>query len=419
MTDNQRILTIIDKNNDLHRVLGNLASLTIVRGLDYLVPLITLPYLVRVLGIEGFGLVNYALSFALYFAAVMQYGFAITAVRKIAQDRDNPEKIAIVYSETMTAIMLLVVACALIYFPVVLFVDSFYQHFWLYTFSFAFVFAQALFPLWFFRGMERMRQSAVISITSKLSMLIGMFALIKNESDYYLVPALNAMAMAGCAVFSVFWISSRYKVSYKLPSLERIKNVYGEGRDIFISQLAPNLYNNSAFFLLGVFAGPGAVGFFSAASKVADVFNSAGMIISNAFFPYLARNKRFVPKFHRLMLLIGSLLTALCFIFSDFIATILFADRGVGIAYYIKIMSCGILAYFMILSFHHNGLALIGKDRYVRQVSVWSSILFFLLGLGAVPVFGIYGAVIMLVGARIVMAVGGFFFYKKYVADTF
>lgn len=185
-------------------MLGNLVSLAAVRGLDYLVPLITLPYLVRVLGIEGFGLVNYALSFALYFAAVMQYGFAITAVRRIAQDRDNSEKIAIVYSETMTAIMLLVVACALIYFPVVLFVDSFYQHFWLYTFSFAFVFAQALFPLWFFRGVERMHQSAVISITSKLSMLIGMFSLIKNESDYYLVPALNAMAMAGCAIFSVF-----------------------------------------------------------------------------------------------------------------------------------------------------------------------------------------------------------------------
>lgn len=400
-------------------MLGNLVSLAAVRGLDYLVPLITLPYLVRVLGIEGFGLVNYALSFALYFAAVMQYGFAITAVRRIAQDRDNSEKIAIVYSETMTAIMLLVVACALIYFPVVLFVDSFYQHFWLYTFSFAFVFAQALFPLWFFRGVERMHQSAVISITSKLSMLIGMFSLIKNESDYYLVPALNAMAMAGCAIFSVFWISSRYKVSYTFPPLERIKNVYREGRDIFISQLAPNLYNNSAFFLLGVFAGPTAVGFFSAASKVIDVFNSAGMIISNAFFPYLARNRNVIPKFHKLMLAAGAFLFVLCFVCSDFLAEILFSDKGIGVAYYIRLMSCGILAYFMILSFHHNGLVLAGKDRYIRLISVWVSVLFFLIGLGIVPAFGIYGAVIMLVGARIMMAVWGLFFYKKYAADTF
>ncbi|KXK48610.1 MAG: polysaccharide biosynthesis protein, partial [Nitrosomonas europaea] len=110
-------------------MLDNLVSLAIVRGLDYLVPLITLPYLVRVLGIEGFGLVNYALSFALYFSAVMQYGFTITAVRKIAQNRDNPEEIAVIYSETITATMLLIVASALVYFPIVLFVSDFYQHF--------------------------------------------------------------------------------------------------------------------------------------------------------------------------------------------------------------------------------------------------------------------------------------------------
>jgi len=52
-------------------------------------------------------------------------------------------------------------------------------------------------------------------------------------------------------------------------------------------------------------------------------------------------------------------------------------------------------------------------------ISVWVSVLFFLIGLGIVPVFGIYGAMIMLVGARIMMAVWGLFFYKKYAADTF
>lgn len=410
---------ISGKNRDLHQLLDNLVSLAIVRGLDYLVPLITLPYLVRILGIEGFGLVNYALSFALYFSAVMQYGFTITAVRKIAKNRDNPKEIAVIYSETITATMLLIVAGALIYFPMVLFINDFYQHFWLYVFSFTFIVAQALFPLWFFRGVERMRQSAVISITSKLLMLSGMFIFIKNESDYYLVPALNTAAMAGCAIFSAFWISSQYDISYKIPSLKKIKDVYKEGWDIFISQLAPNLYNNSAFFLLGVFAGPTAVGFFSAASKVVDIFNSAGMIISNAFFPYLARNKNMIPKFHKLMLLMGLLLMILCFVFSDFITAILFADKGAGIAYYIKLMSCGILAYFMTLSFHHNGLVLAGKDRYVRLISVWVSVFFFLIGLGIVPVFGIYGAMIMLVGARIMMAVCGLFFYKKYAADIF
>lgn len=68
----------------------------------------------------------------------------------------------------ITATMLLIVANALIYFPIMLFINDFYQHFWLCVFSFAFIFAQALFPLWFFRGMEQMRQNAIISIISRV-----------------------------------------------------------------------------------------------------------------------------------------------------------------------------------------------------------------------------------------------------------
>lgn len=405
------------KKNDFRRVLSNLLSLAAVRGLDYLVPLITLPYLVRVLGIEGFGLINYALSFALYFSAVMQYGFSITAVRKIAQNRDNPEEISSIYSETITAILLLVVASALIYFPIVLLINDFHQHFLLYAFSFCFVSAQALFPLWFFQGVEQMRQSAIISITSKFLMLAGIFIFIRDESDYYRVPMLYAAAMVGCAVFSVLWIESRYKITYKVPSLIKVKNAYREGANIFVTQLTPNLYNNSAFFLLGIFEGPIAVGFFSAAAKIIDVFNSAGIIISSAFFPYLARNRSVIPKFHKLMLIAGVLLFVLCFICSDFLVAILFSDKGIGVAYYVKLMSCGIFAYFMILSFHNNGLVLAGKDKYVRLIATWTSGLFFLLGLGIVPTFGIYGAVIMLVGARVIMATWGFFFYRKYAAN--
>lgn len=396
-------------------MLDNIFSLLAVRGLDYLIPLLMLPYLVRVLGIEKFGLINYALSFSLYFSAVMQYGFFVTAVRAIAKNRESKKSLSAMYSRTMAAVALLITACAFIYFPIIFAIDRFREHFPLYLYSFLFVAAQALFPLWFFQGVENMRQSAIISITSKIILLGSVLFFIKGPDDYYLVPALNAAAMLGCAVFAIAWIALRYRIAYKTPTFSEIKATYREGSDVFLSQLAPNLYNNSATFLLGWFGGVAAVGVFSAAAKVIDAFNSLGLIVSNACFPYLARNPGLAPKFHRVMLALGIVFFATCFIFSGSIAEILFASEKLEVAPYIRLMSIGVAAYFALLAYHNNGLMLIGRDKEVRKIFVSSSVLFFFMGFILIPFFGGYGAAIMLIGARLSMALAGFL---KYHAST-
>lgn len=406
------------KKSDRRKLLSNLLSLASVRGLDYLIPLITLPYLVRTLGIDGFGLVNFALSFGLYFSAVMQYGFSVTAVRKIARNREDPRRVAEIYSETLTAVVILVAICAALYLPIIIMVDSLRQHFKLYLYTFFFVAAQSLFPVWFFQGVENMRQSAVISIVSKVMLLGGIFVFVQGHDDYYLVPALSATAMFGCVLFSLYWISNHYRISYMVPRLEQIRSVYWEGRNAFLAQLAPNLYNNSATFLLGVFAGPSAVGVFSAAAKVIDVFNSVGLIVSNAFFPYLARNRTAIPAFQKLMVLAGLLATIICFSFSEIISNILFGTNDSGIAETIRWLAIGVLAYFMILTFNTNYLMLSGKDHVVKFITVGTSAVFFVLGFILIPTYGMFGAVSMLVGARLSMAIAGYCCFRVYKAKV-
>lgn len=401
------------KQGNKRTVIDNILSLSVVRGMDYLIPLITLPYLVRVLGIEKFGLINYSLAFALYFSAIMQYGFSVTAVRNIARNRGDIQTVERIYSETITAIALLTGICAVVYFSIVFLVDSFRQNFALYAFSFLFVAMQAMFPVWFFQGMESMRQSAVITITARLCMLAGILVLVRNPDDFYKVPALNASAFAGCAVFSVFWIYKHYHIKYSPPTLPALINVYRQGKDAFAAQLAPNLYNNSATFLLGVFGGAASVGIYSAAIKVTEVFNSAGLIISQAFFPYLARNKQYIRDFHKLMLLTGSVLTVLCWWAADWITLILFSADNGEIAHYIRWLSMGILFCFTTLAFHNNYLMLVGRDDVVRRISFYTSLLFFVTGIFLVHVYGIYGAMLMLLGARMVMALWGLLAYIK------
>ena len=143
--------------DDKRRLVGNFFSLIVLRGFQFLIPLITLPYLVRTIGLDNFGLVNFALSLALYFGAVIQFGFGITATREIARNRDDKAKLSQIYSVTLTASFLLAIFSIIVFSLIVIIIDKFNQYLYLYLFTMMFVVSQSLFPIWFFHGMEKMK----------------------------------------------------------------------------------------------------------------------------------------------------------------------------------------------------------------------------------------------------------------------
>ncbi|HDL8011399.1 TPA: oligosaccharide flippase family protein, partial [Yersinia enterocolitica] len=63
----------------------NIFSLLLLQGSNYIIPLLTLPYLTRVLGVEGFGVYSLTLSLAQYFVILIDFGFNLSASKKIAE----------------------------------------------------------------------------------------------------------------------------------------------------------------------------------------------------------------------------------------------------------------------------------------------------------------------------------------------
>ncbi len=106
-------------------LIGNAVSLYAVQGLNYLLPLLLLPYLLRVLSPEGYGSIMLAQSVAGYAIILTEFGFNLTAARDISVARNDPGMLARIYWTTMAAKALMMVASLLAVGIVILATPSF------------------------------------------------------------------------------------------------------------------------------------------------------------------------------------------------------------------------------------------------------------------------------------------------------
>jgi PST family polysaccharide transporter len=395
------------------RLVSNFLSLSVLRGFQFLIPLITLPYLVKTIGIENFGLVNFALSLGLYFGAIIQFGFGITATREIARNRDNHQKLEQIYSSTLSASVIIAMVSAVLFTLIVFSFNKFNNYLNLYLFTFAFIVFQSLFPIWFFQGMERMKYITYLTFISNLGFLVGLFVFVKQDGDFYLVPLLQAISSLTIFIAALVLISRDFRVNFSRPKMQEIKTILKEGRHASISQLAPNLYNNSAVFLLGIFTNNSIVGLYTAATKVIDAVISFGYILSNTFLPYLSRDLTRHKFFQAIMLGSGLVLTVATFLFSEWITKFLFSAENLEVSIYIEWLSLTIFFVFMFLTFNTNYLMLIGEDRVAKNISLYVSLAAFLWTIAFIYSLNLVGAVISMLLARLALAVISFYFYKR------
>jgi len=395
-------------------LISNFFSLSILRGFEFLIPLITLPYLVRTLGIEKFGLVNFALAFAMYFGAVIQYGFRVTATQRIALKRADLEEVSDIFSTVISASVILSLVCSIIFLSIVFAVDSFNEYFQLYFFTLLFLVFQNLFPIWFFQGMEKMKFIAFINFTNKLFYLLALFYFVKDHNDYYLVPLLSAVSALFSLVIAFIVIKSHFHIKFKKPKADEIKRLLIEGRHAFIGQLAPNLYNNSSLFLLGLFTNNVIVGQYTAAIRVIEAIMSTCNILTSTFLPFLVRNIDKHQYFARLMLLLGVTLSAGCFFSAELIVQLLYSFDGHGVSTTIAYLSPRILFIFVINTYGINYLMIMGHERIYKNIVLYSSVVFFFIACIVIPKFSIHGAIGVLLGASFLMSVLCYFYFLKY-----
>lgn len=406
---NLKIIRDVKINNQLF---WNFISLVVLKGFQFIIPLVSLPYLVRTIGIDKFGLINFALSLGVYFSAIIQYGFSITATRKISRNRDDLQKVEHIYSVTIFSACLLALISFFIFLSIVIFVDEFNNYFLLYLYTILFVIFQNIFPIWFFQGMEKMKFITILTFISNLLYIISLFIFIKGPDDFIFVPLLNAISSSFTLILSLIIIRFSFGVKLIRPKMKDMIMLYLSGRHVFLSQFIPNIYTNSVTFLIGYLTNATVLGLFVSATKIIDALGSLGYVLSNTFFPYLARNIKRHNVFERIMILSSIIICSTVFIFSNNIIEILYSNIDPIVNIYLKLLSFVIPLIFIQLTYGQNYLMLVGKDIFVRNIIIIVSLISISYSVPLIYYFDAWGGIATLIITRVIISL---LFYMGYV----
>jgi PST family polysaccharide transporter len=401
------------KNKNYIQLVSNFFYLMSIKGVDFLIPLFVLPFLVRTLGIDVFGLISFSLAFCMYFGTLIHYGYSITAVRDIARVSHNLEELSKKYSSFITVAVLLLFLSLIVFILIISFIPILKENWLLHVYTFFFISMQSLFPSWFFQGIEKMKYIAFINISTKILFLISLIFLIKGPDDYLLVPLLNAITMTLSTAISFWTIHKYFKIKYITPIFSEIKQVIIEGQYAFISMFAPTLYNNTAMFLLGYTSSNSTVGIYASATKLIDALNSTAVLLSTTFLPFLSKNIKKHIFFSKIMITIGASLSILAFIFSKELIIFLYGNENMEIFPYFRLLTPMVFFIFIRLTYGPNYLMLIGKELLYKNIVLYSCLLFFIIALIIVPVFKIYGAIGILNCTTFIMALLTYSFFIK------
>lgn len=271
------------------RLVTNFLSLASVQGLNFILPLVTLPYLLQTVGPSKFGLISFAQAFIQYFILFTDYGFNLVATRDISLARDNKQRLSTIFSTVMLIRTLLLLVSFILLVLLVLLVPKFHGDSLIYFITFGMVIGNVLFPIWFFQGIEQMKTISILNVISKGIFTVGIFIFVKDPSEYLLVPIFNTLGSIAIGIIAIYIIMTRYHIRFIKPSIPDIKNQLKEGWHIFVSNVVTSLYTTSNIFILGFFASNTIVGYYSSAEKVVKAVSSVISPLVQTIYPYLSK----------------------------------------------------------------------------------------------------------------------------------
>lgn len=235
---------------------------------NLLFPILSFPYVSRVIGPEGIGQVQFVFSFAQYFSIVASFGIPIYGIREISKYQNQTEARNKVFSEL---IVINALACCIIgscYYAVINYFNYFNYRHDLYSVAVLLVVLGFTNVEWLYSGLEKFKAIALRSVAFKILGLVLLYTFVQKRSDYSLYLYLLIFSYLGNNILSLVLLKHKAKVSiYNLQLKRHLIPLFF----ILSTTLAASMYTDMDTVLLGFMSDKKSVGFYTAAVKLSKI----------------------------------------------------------------------------------------------------------------------------------------------------
>lgn len=253
---------------------------------SFLFPLITVPYVSRLLGPDGLGLVGWAQTFVSYFAVIASLGIGNYGIREVAKVRNDPQKLSKLVQELMVILLASTSIVYTAYIVLVFFIPRTKEHLPLMLLFSLGIWLSSCGIEWFYQGIEQYGYITVRNIALKIIGLILMFAIVRNNSDYLQYAFVVIVGSYASNIFNLLRLRKyiTFRRTRKLNCRRHFKPMFW----FSLSTISSTMYGQIDMFLIGFLASPLLVGVYQFVTKLRILASTAVSSVANVMLPRLS-----------------------------------------------------------------------------------------------------------------------------------
>lgn len=406
-----------NKSLTFNAFLSSLKTLTSI-----IFPLITYPYITRVLSVENIGKINFGQSVVSYFSLLAGLGISTFAIRNGSQIREDNERLNLFANRVFTInVLSTFLSCAILI--IVTFLPTkiaMYREIILIQ-----GIAVALSPLavdWIYTIYEDFGYITARSILVQLLSMILLFTLVKTEKDVYLYVALTSMSTSFGNLFN-FFHSKKY-IRLRLITDTHWKEYKNSILLFFVNSIATIIYMNSDTTILGILKDDYSVGLYSVAVKVYTIVKQVFNAVIATTIPRLAYlRKKDIREFESLTKKMISIATVCTIpasvgliILRKEVISLISGDNYIAAASTLAILS-GAIFFGILANILANGVMIsMGREKYVVRATIVSAIGNAVLNFIFIPLFSQNGAAFTTLLAEMTMFIMSLYYSRDIVS---
>ena len=369
----------LENNKTAKTLFANFTYLSILEIIGLLLPLISYPYVIRTVGADNYGVVVFCQAIIAYVVIIINFGYNVSATRKISENRTNVFKIREIYSSIVYQKLLIFAICLVSGLFVLIFLK--YDYSVILLGFIGLCIQEVFFPTWLFQGLERMKFITIITFVAKCSCLILIFLFVHDKKDYACIPVLYSIGGFFTSVLSVIFLKKKFYIYFVKVSKYRMKEDFLESLPFFTSRLSAIVMERGNVLVIGTFFSYDMVAIYDLCAKIVSILKTPFSLVAQVIYPNVAKSKNMllVKKSIKIVLLFGAFVCLFVYLFAPNIILLLSDTSMLGAVSILKIMVLYVPIVGISYLFGASVLVVKGYSREYNLSVVYSVLLYILM----------------------------------------